>query len=200
MLALLAAPFIATGQVVTTQPAIVQMDSRDIIVTFHADRGNGQLAGLTANDAVYAHTGVITNESSHGSDWKYAPSWGDNSPKYKLLYVSDNTWELIIPSIKEYYGVPDGVKVTALAFVFRNADSSRQGKEADGADIYVQVYPEGFQMTLGSDMEGLALTNSTPVNFTVNTTSPAKIELYLNNVDPATKLASEEGVTTLSFC
>lgn len=199
MLALLAAPFIATGQVVTTQPAIVQMDSRDIIVTFHADRGNGQLAGLTANDAVYAHTGVITNESSHGSDWKYAPSWGDNSPKYKLLYVSDNTWELIIPSIKEYYGVPDGVKVTALAFVFRNADSSRQGKEADGADIYVQVYPEGFQMTLGSDMEGLALTNSTPVNFTVNTTSPAKIELYLNNVDPATKLASEEGVTTLSF-
>ena len=199
LVALLVIPFISNGQVVTTQPAIVQMDSRDVIITFHADRGNGQLASLGADDAIYAHTGVITDQSANGGDWKYAPSWGDNSPKFKLLYVSDNTWELIIPSIKEYYNLPDGVNVTALAFVFRNADGSLQGKEADGADIYVQVYPEGFQMTLGSDMEGLALTDSSPVNFTVNTTSPAKIAIYLNGTEPEDMLISQDGVTTLTL-
>lgn len=102
LFAVIASPIAVTAQVVTTDPAIVQSDSRDVVVTFHANRGNGGLANLTSDDAVYAHTGVITSGSSGGGDWKYSSSWGDNSPKYRLLYVSDDTWELIIPSIQEY--------------------------------------------------------------------------------------------------
>ncbi|MDE7154001.1 MAG: hypothetical protein K2O00_06110 [Muribaculaceae bacterium] len=198
MLALFAAPLAAAGQVVTTSPAIVQTDSRDIVVTFHANLGNGQLAGLSSNDAIYAHTGVITNQSTSNSDWKYAPSWGDNSAKYKLLYVSPDTWELIIPSINEYYNIPDGVTVKSLAFVFRNANNSLEGKEADGGDIYVPVYPQGFQMTIDTDMEGLVITDSNPVKITVNTTSPADITIYQNSVNAANIISSQQGVTTVT--
>lgn len=90
------------AQVVTTQPTVVQTDSHDIIITFHADRGNKGLMGVGKNTKVYAHTGVITNKSTSSSDWKYAPKWGDNSPKYELTWVSANTWTLTIPDINTY--------------------------------------------------------------------------------------------------
>ena len=199
LFAVIASPIAVTAQVVTTDPAIVQSDSRDVVVTFHANRGNGGLANLTSDDAVYAHTGVITSGSSGGGDWKYSSSWGDNSPKYRLLYVSDDTWELIIPSIQEYYGVPTTENVTALAFVFRSANGGMEGKEADGSDIFIQVFPPGFQMTIGSDMEGLALTTDDPVNFTVNTTAPASITLYLDSEENGNILAQSDGVTTLKL-
>lgn len=84
----------ANAQVVTTSPAVVQEDSRDIVITFHADSGNKGLAGLTASDAVYAHTGVILKGSD---EWMYAPSWTVNQDKYKMTYVSPDTWSLTIP-------------------------------------------------------------------------------------------------------
>lgn len=46
------------AQVITTTPAIVQRTSSPIVITFHADRGNKGMAGMTARASVYAHTGV----------------------------------------------------------------------------------------------------------------------------------------------
>lgn len=82
----------ATGQIVTTQPAIVQTDSKNIVITYHADEGNKGLAGLTASTKVYAHTGVITSESSGPGDWKHVPTWLDNSAKYEMTYAGPDTW------------------------------------------------------------------------------------------------------------
>ena len=125
------------AQIVTTSPAILQENSRDIVITFHADEGNKGLAGLTEKDAVYAHTGVILK----GSDqWMYAPSWTVNQDKYKMTYVSPDTWSLTIPEISTYYGVKEGEVVERLAFVFRNSNGSKEGKTASGGDIFVNVY------------------------------------------------------------
>lgn len=186
----------ATAQVVTTSPALVQTDSRDIVITFHADRGNKGLAGLGASTPVYAHTGVITSTSTSDSDWKYAPTWGNNSAKYQLTWVADNTWTLTIPDINEYYGVPAGVTVKKLAFVFRNANSSREGKEDDGGDIFINVLPPGFQMELTSDLDAKILTGDFPVTFTVTTTQNADIELYYDTED--NMIATAQNSSTLT--
>ena len=187
----------AAAQVVTTSPAIVQTDSRNIVITFHADRGNRGLAGIGSNQKIYAHTGVITNESTSPSDWQYAPAWGDNSAKYQMTYAGPDTWTLTIPDINTFYGITKpGVTVEKLAFVFRNADSSREGKGEGGTDIFVDVLPAGFQLVLTSTLSGPVITDSAPVTFTAYTTSPADISIYYNSTDNT--IASASGVTTLT--
>ncbi len=199
-IAILMAVFACLGtwaQVVTTSPAIVQTDSRNIIITFHANEGNKGLEGISKSSKVYAHTGVITNLSTSGSDWKYAPSWLDNSAKYELTWVSSNTWNLTIPDIRSYYGITNPAEVVQkLAFVFRNADGSRKGKTASGGDIFVDVVPAGFAMDFTCNLSGNILTDSRPVTFTANSTLPADISIYVDT--PSNTLASQSGVTTLS--
>ena len=140
------AVFASSAQVVTTSPDVLQSSSRNIVITFHADRGNRGLEGVAPPTKVYAHTGVITNLSTGASDWKYAPAWGTNSEKYEMDYAGVNTWTLTIRDINTYYGVPATETVRDLAFVFRTADNSREGKTADGGDIFVPVYPDGFSI------------------------------------------------------
>lgn len=190
----------ASAQVVTTDPAIVQTDSKGIVITYHADQGNKGLEGLTASTPIYAHTGVITNLSSSQSDWKYAPSWGDNSSKYKLTYVSANTWTLTIPDINSYYGVAAGETVEQLTFVFRNADGSREGKTSEGGDIFVKVYPAGFQLVLESSVSGQVVTDNTPVTFTAYTTSAANITISVDGttIGSATNATKATGQHTFT--
>ena len=194
---LMACAMVGRAQVVTTEPAMVQQDSKDIVITFHANEGNQGLMGVTSSTKVYAHTGVITNLSTSGSDWKYAPTWGNNAAKYEMKYVSANTWTLTIPSIKEYYGItnPDEV-VEKLAFVFRTANNSKEGKDKGGADIFVNVYPDGFQMQFTANPAGPVINSDDPVEFTVNTTEAADIEIYYNST--SNSIGSAKHVTTLS--
>lgn len=187
----------APAQVVTTTPAIVQTDSKNIVITFHADEGNRGLASATSSTKVYAHTGVITSESTGSGDWKYAPTWLDNSAKYELTYVSPQTWSLTIPSIESYYGVKAGETVEALMFVFRNATGTMEGKTAQGGDISVPVYPAGFQVVASADTEGSVINGDEAVNFTVNTTSPANITLYVEG-DKSNPIARANNSTTLT--
>lgn len=187
----------ATGQIVTTQPAIVQTDSKNIVITYHADKGNKGLAGLTASTKVYAHTGVITSESSGPGDWKHVPTWLDNSAKYEMTYAGPDTWTLTIPDITTYYGLTEGETVEKLMFVFRNATGSMEGKTAQGGDIAVDVYPAGFQVVLTSSLESAVINSSNPVTLTVNTTSSANIRLYLDGATTTT-IASGNATQTIT--
>ena len=136
----------AAGQIVTADPAFpVQSDS--VVIIFDATQGNAGLMGYTGD--VYAHTGVITTQSSSPSDWKHAPTWGDNSPKYKLERIATDLYELkIAPSIDEYYSILPGEAVTELAFVFRSSDNSREGKTETGGDIFYPVYKAGMNVSI----------------------------------------------------
>lgn len=137
----IAAVFMTKAQIVTTTPEFVTDLTKPVVVTFHADQGNAAMAGLTGSTAVYAHTGVILE----GSDkWTGAPNWLDNSAKYKLSYAGADTWELRIPSIKEFYGLSSTDHVSRLAFVFRDATGSKEGKTVTNGDIFVSVFPAGF--------------------------------------------------------
>lgn len=171
----------AFAQIVTTSPALLQEASKDVVLTYHADSplGNGGLKGLSATTPVYAHIGVITNKSANTSDWKYAPSkWGDNAAKYKLKYVSPNTYTLSIGDIRTYFGITDASEtVQKIAVVFRTGDCNKEGKTSSGGDILVDVLEPGFQMSLTVSTPKV-ITAEAKATLTVNTTEPCTIELY----------------------
>ena len=164
---------------VTSEPSPLQEDSQDVTIFFHADQGNKGLMGLAPTDKVYAHTGVCING---GSDWKYAPTWGDNSQKYELTYVSENLWQLYIGDIRTYYGITDPAEtVTRLAFVFRSADCKKEGKGVGNTDIFLDVVDAGLQISIQTGLSGNLVTPSTAdVTFKVGTTKDADITLSVN--------------------
>lgn len=129
------------SQVITVAPAF-PTSSDAVVITFNADKGDMGLKDY-AGDDIYAHTGVITDKSSGGSDWKYviAP-WGTFTAKVKMTKVSANVYTLSIsPSIREFYSVPAADKILKLAFVFRNTalTGTATGRDVAGADILYNV-------------------------------------------------------------
>ncbi len=135
-------PFLSYGQIIITEPMTLT-DNSPAEIIFNASEGNQGLMGFTGE--VYAHTGVITDKSTNDTDWKYAPEWGDNNAKYKMTPMGNNRWKLdISPSIRSYYGVPASEEIIKLAFVFRSADNSKEGKGVGNTDIFVLLNEENF--------------------------------------------------------
>lgn len=141
----------ASAQVVTTAPAFPTL-GQPLTVTFDASQGTGGLQSYTGD--VYAHTGVITDQSTSGSDWKYVKTnWGQNTPETKLTRdASDpDLYRLTISDIRAYYGVPESEEIEQVTFVFRSGQPAAgggylEGKDDGGNDIYVQVYTQSLNV------------------------------------------------------
>lgn len=147
----------AQGQILTAEPAAPTADD-SVIIYYDATQGNKGLMNFTGN--VYAHTGVITDASVNGGDWKHAPAWGDNSAKYKLERVSANLYKFrITPSIRSFYGAALNEKIQKMAFVFRSEDNTKEGKDVGNADIFYNVYEEGVSVILDSPVVSTIFTN-----------------------------------------
>lgn len=140
------------SQLISAVPAFPS-DQQQTVITFNAALGNQGLMNFSGD--VYAHTGVITNLSTGGSDWKYVVApWTSNIPKAKMTRstTNPNIYTLTIgPSIRAYYGVPASETILRMAFVFRSAGpvggNYLEGKTATGGDIYYDVYPAGLNVT-----------------------------------------------------
>ena len=187
LVALIASCLGLKAQVVTTDPALIQEDSQNVVVYFHADRGTKGLANSPASTQIYAHTGVcVTDADGNETDWKYAPTWGSNLPKYQLQYVSPNLWKLNIGNIRTYYGVSATETIKKLCFVFRNSNGSKEGKGDGGSDIFVDVVDSGFQLALTTSASSSVVNASTgAVNFTAATTQAANISITVNGTQIA---------------
>ena len=131
--------------VVWTVPAFPTKHD-DVTVYFDATQGNGALSGFTGN--VYAHTGVITNLSTSGSDWKHViGNWGTADARVLMKKESPNLYSIAY-NISDFYGVPANEEVLKMAFVFRNTDGSIVGRDADGSDLYTDVTPAGAGLSI----------------------------------------------------
>ncbi len=136
----------AMAQVITWSPSFPTVND-SITVYFHADQGDQGLMNYTGD--IYAHTGVLTDQSTSSSGWQYViAAWNVNIPKAKLVKDGTNLYHLTIPDIFNYYGIPTNTteKVTALAFVFRNADGSVTGRDLGGKDIFMPIYSSGIHV------------------------------------------------------
>lgn len=174
----------ASAQIITTSPTIVQQSSKNIVLRYDAAShlGNNGLKGLSASEEVYAHIGVITSASANTGDWKHAPSkWGDNDTKYKLTNAGTDLWELNIGELATYFNLDPGETVKQIAVVFRTGDCSREGKTASGGDILVAVEDDGFRIRMtSSGANSIVTDDNRDVTIKVQTTDPASIALSLN--------------------
>jgi glycosidase len=198
LLVLLNLTFSSKAQVVTTVPVFPQ-ETDSVTVIFNAAEGSGGLAGYTGD--VYAHTGVITNNSVSSTDWKYVKTvWGVNTPETKLTRIGQDLYSLKIkPSVRSYYGVATTDTILKMAFVFRSSDpvggSYLQGKMADGGDIFVPVYKPGLQIALDKPSGGIAILSlHDTLNVSINSILADSVFLYVNNIE-VKKAAGD----TLSF-
>ena len=187
MMAMFFASFSVTAQVITTSPAILQEESQNVVLTFHADQcGVAALQNLPSSTALYVHTGVVTDKSNGG--WKYVVTdWGTNNATNKLNYVSKNTYTFNVGNIRTFYGVPAGEKILKLCFIARTATGDVQTK-----DLFVDVQESGFQIALTSDAESYVISGTTTINFTVNTSQNANITLKVDGTQVASASSAME--------
>ncbi len=197
LLVMLNLTFLSKAQVVTTPVFPLETDS--VTVIFNATEGSGGLAGYTGD--VYAHTGVITNNSVSPTDWKYVKTtWGQNTPETKLTRIGQDLYSLKIkPTIRSYYVVAASDTILKMAFVFRSATAVGgnflQGKTADGSDIFVTVYKPGIQIALDKPPVGIAILRlQDTLGVSLNSIFADSVFLYINNIE-VKKAAGD----TLSF-
>jgi Alpha amylase, catalytic domain/Secretion system C-terminal sorting domain len=170
------------AQLITTDPAFPT--SSDLLtITYDATLGTGGLAGYTGD--VYAHIGVITDQSSSGSDWKYVKTdWGQNTPETKLTNIGADLYTLEIgPSVQEYFTVPGSEEILQIALVFRSEDSSLEGKGDGGADIYVDLSSENLNVSfVQPGQQSLILEPGEKVAVEVIANFSNNLALYKNDV------------------
>ncbi|GAB1419911.1 hypothetical protein MASR2M12_26760 [Bacteroidales bacterium] len=173
------------AQLITADP-VFPTDQSQVVITFDASKGNAGLKNFTGD--VYAHTGVITNLSQSGSDWKHVvASWTTNLPKAKMTRIAPNLYTLTIgPSIRQYYNVPASEQILQMAFVFRSASAVGgaylEGKTELNGDIFYDVYEQGLQVVfIQPDKKQVLAEAGETVSVTVAGVDADSIALFVNN-------------------
>lgn len=176
------------SQVVTIDPPFPTIED-DVTVTFNAVEGNGELSGVVP---VYAHTGVIIEGLS---GWQNVQgNWGTADPNVVMTFVSPNVHQISY-NIIDFYGLSGDENVQQLSFVFRNATGTLVGRDTDGSDIFMDVYPVGEfvgAVTTPASPE-IIFSPSSNYDFVGQTNDLADITLYVNDDE----VASAEGVDIL---
>ena len=175
----------ANAQLVWTAPAF-PLESSSVTVHFDATQGSRGLAGYTGD--VYAHTGVITDQSISSSDWKHVKTnWGVNTPATLLVRIAPDTYQLqISPDIRAYYGVLQNEKILQMAFVFRSGvqvgGQWLEGKTSTNGDIFIDVYETaGFKIAIISpEMKALVVNPGVEIPLHIESTLANSIQLLIN--------------------
>lgn len=183
-------PVLLNGQVITTDPSF-PTEGKSVTITFDASKGTAGLNNYTGD--VYAHTGVVTDQSNGG--WVYVKAaWGVNIPDCKMTSLGNNKYTLTIPNIRTFYGVPSGEKILKLVFVFRSSTGSPEGKGDGGTDIFCPVYEDGLQLLITEPTGDELIKTSKTYNLKAVTSESADLKFYVNN----SVIASQSNVTALT--
>lgn len=171
----------AVSQVVTLEPVFATPDV-PLTIIFDATQGNAALAGYTGD--VYAHTGLITTESTGPGDWQYVQGvWGTADPEVLMTPMGSDIYELTIPSIYDFYGATPLDTILQIAIIFRNTDGTIVGRDADGSDIFVDIYPPGINVSISSPaVDPLIVLPGDNVHITATSTHNDSLFLWINGI------------------
>ncbi|WP_367388356.1 alpha-amylase family glycosyl hydrolase [Lewinella sp. LCG006] len=187
------------AQLITAEPAFPTANDA-VTITFDATEGTAGLANCGCN--VYIHTGVITSQSTGPSDWKYVQTtWGQANPDWQLTPVPGQANKYtfsITPSIKQYYGVPDGEVIEQIAMVFRNGDGSLEGKATGGADIYYEVFEENIPLSISLNAP-LEDDLSVALGEFITVSGVASVEATLSIFEDGELVVQETDATELTY-
>ena len=139
------------AQVVSFEPNFAtQYDS--VTIYFDATQGNGALEGFSGR--VFLHTGVITSESSSGSDWKYVPAgWESYPANLEAEQVGENRWKFTYaPDIRTFFGITGTTEeVLEIAMLFKGTRTLSGaplavGRDKGNSDIFVELSTGGVEV------------------------------------------------------
>ena len=179
-----------TGAVYTI-PAL-PLENASVVIYFDATLGNGALAGYEGD--VYAHTGVITTESTEPNQWLHIVSeWGENLPKTKFTRIGQDFYKLEISNIREYYDLTDPQEhILQMAMVIRsgepisssNPDEFIVAREEDGGDFFLPVYQLNDLVVKFTSPNSLKFLYGPGehINFSVFALNSEELKLYLDDI------------------
>lgn len=171
-----------TAQVVYTEPAFPTQND-DITLFFDASKGDAGLENFGGD--VYAHMGLITNQSSSPTDWKHVVgNWGTKDQRTLMTKVDDNLYSKSY-NISEFHELDSGVLVEQLAFVFRSADGNQAGRAEDGSDIYLDVFPpdDGIFVNLVSPQNNTIVYQQETITINLDLNKLASVIITDNGVE-----------------
>jgi hypothetical protein len=180
------------GQILSTDPAFPTQTDQ-ITIYYDATSGNGDLAGYIP---VYAHTGCITNNSTGPNDWQHVQgNWGQADPNVVMTPMGNNIHRLIITP-QTFYGLGAGETISQLKFVFRNQTGTVVGRNADGSDIYLDLYNGGFAAVIQTPTAPSSIVSAGSINTVTGAASEASnLAISVNGVVQT----SANNATTLSY-
>jgi len=168
------------AQILELTPAFPTVN--DVVtIVYDATEGNGALVGT---NQVYCHAGLITTASTSPTNWLFVQgNWGQVDPNVQMTNLGNNKHSITI-DIDAFYGFPVNTTVLKLAFVFRNANGSVVGREADGSDIYYDVYPVngGLQAAIFNPSQMPLLDLNQNFAFNAQSNQPATLTLKEDGV------------------
>ncbi len=124
------------AQTVWLNPSNPTMDE-EVTLTYNTNSGNKGLADCEGD--VYLHTGVITDKSIDGGDWKHViGNWGEADNNTKMTDIGNGLYEFTFV-INDFYGLYDDETAEQLAFVFRNENGTKVGKTDKSDNILIPV-------------------------------------------------------------
>ena len=125
-----------SAQIAWLVPANPKPDE-EITLYFNPQEGNAALKDYKGT--VYFHTGVITEKSIDGGDWKHVTgNWGEADQRVKMQAVGDGTHKATFV-ISDFYGLRPEEIPQMLAFVFRSEKGGLVGKTKDNEDIFLPI-------------------------------------------------------------
>ncbi|MCK5784858.1 MAG: DUF4968 domain-containing protein, partial [Desulfobacterales bacterium] len=124
------------AQVAWLTPESPSVDE-EVTLTLNANEGNKALANY--DGTVYLHTGIITDKSLDGGDWKHViGNWGKVDERVKMISIGIGLYEFKFV-IRAFYELRPEEEARQLAFVFRSEDGAQVGKTINNEDIFINV-------------------------------------------------------------
>ena len=173
--------------IVSLNPAFPNGDD-NLTLTYNADQGNGALANLPAETAVYAHIGLKINNAT----WQFVVgNWGTADSRVLMTRIgTSNQYTLSLsPTIRQWFSnnsgttVPASAVIQQLCLVFRNSTGTLQGKTASNSDIFVDLATSSFSASITSHTQNNLLVNSNQtVVFTGQSSSNASLGFLLDGI------------------
>lgn len=130
------------AQYVITTPTFPK-DTGSISIIVDVSKGNKALLNYASPDKIYIHTGVILGNNP--SPWDSVPfAWGTANAAAKLSPLGNNRYRFTIPDIRALYKVPANTPIRQIAFLLRDEAGNVVQRNADGTDMYIQLYGNGL--------------------------------------------------------
>jgi|JI6StandDraft_1071083.scaffolds.fasta_scaffold06896_4 hypothetical protein len=172
----------SAAQILTSEPAFPTATD-DITIFYNVTTGNAEIPSSTI--PIYAHTGMVSQEDVDNceNNWQFVQgNWGTADPSVVMTPLGAGVHKIVInPST--FYDAPVGTDIARLMFVFRNQSGSRVGRNANGSDIYFDLYDDSFHAGILQPYQQILIAElGEVVPIHSASSDPAELTLLVNDV------------------